>query len=97
MGSYKLSGKAAQDLTGIYIFGIRNFGHSNAKNYIKTLENFVLELSERPSLARDASMFAHELKFYNFKSHVIFYMFTKADNILIVRVLGKHMNFVKHL
>ncbi len=96
MGNYNLSGEASKDITGIYIFSIRNFGFSQAKKYIKELEIFLFELSERKELARDASMFAHNLKYYSYKSHVIFY-FEQKNKILVIRVLGKHMDFIQHL
>lgn len=97
MESYNLSVEASKDITGIYIFSIRNFGFNQAKKYIKDLELFFVELSERKELARDASMFVHNLKYYNFKSHVIFYLKEEKNKIFIVRVLGKHMDFIQHL
>lgn len=97
MANYKLSGEATKDVTGIYIYSIRNFGLKQAKTYLKTLESFFIELAERPELARDASIFAYNLKYYNFKSQVIFYRFTDKKSILIIRVLGKQMDFIQHL
>ncbi len=96
MTRYKLSVEATKDITGIYIYSIRNFGFCQAKIYIKELELFFNELSEREELARDASLFAHNLKYYNYKSHVIFYIKEK-NTVLIIRVLGKHMDFIQHL
>jgi toxin ParE1/3/4 len=97
MENYKLSTEATKDIAGIYIYSIRNFGYNQAKKYIKELEGFFIELSEREELSRDASMFAHNLKYYNFKSHVIFYLEEKDNSVLIIRVLGKHMDFIQHL
>ncbi|MGZ0017003.1 type II toxin-antitoxin system RelE/ParE family toxin [Yeosuana sp. AK3] len=97
MTSYKLSGEATKDLTGIYIYSIRNFGFDEAKTYLKSLEAFLTELATRQELARDASIFANNLKYYNYKSHVIFYTFLDAKTILVVKVLGKHMDFMQHL
>jgi len=97
MGNYKLSVEASKDVAGIYIFSIRNFEFDQAKRYVKELEIFFLELSDRKELARDASMFAHNLKYYNFKSHVVFYLKDENNTILIIRVLGKHMDFIQHL
>jgi toxin ParE1/3/4 len=91
MGSYKLSTEATKDITGIYIFSIRNFGFNQAKKYVTELEAFFIELSEKEELARDASLFAYNLKLYDFKSHVIFYLREEKDTILVVSVLGKYM------
>lgn len=97
MGSYKLSGAASNDVVGIYKFGIKTFGQISAEQYVSSLENFLKELSDRPELARDASMFANNLKYYRFKSNVIFYVFDSTDEILIIRILGKRMDFIQHL
>tara|TARA_R110000765_G_scaffold385204_1_gene477006 strand:- start:300 stop:593 length:294 start_codon:yes stop_codon:yes gene_type:complete len=97
MGIYKLSGASSKDLAGIYKFGIVTFGLSSAKEYLTSLEFFLEELADRKELARDASMFAKDLKYYRFKSHVIFYVFDKPDEIFVIRILGKRMDFIQHL
>ncbi len=97
MGNYSLSSSAAIDLIGIYKFGKKRFGIQQAKKYLFNLEIFLKELSEKPNLARDASMFAHNLKYYNYRSHVIFYLIDGSDTIYIIRVLGSRMNFIEHL
>lgn len=97
MKNYKLSGAASNDIVGIYKFGIKTFGLEPAKEYLISYENFLEELANRPELARDASIFARNLKHYRFKSHVIFYVFDKSNEIFVIRVLGKRMDFVEHL
>ncbi len=97
MGCYKLSGAASNDIAGIYKFGIHQFGLTQAKKYLSLLEKFLNELAERPDLARDATLFANNLHYYNFKSHVIFYLFDGDNSIFIIRILGSRMNFIEHL
>jgi toxin ParE1/3/4 len=97
MATYKLSTSATRDFIGIYKFGINRFGIQQAEKYLLSLEYFLLELSARPELARDASMFAYELKYYNYKAHVIFYLIDATNSIYIIRVLGSRMNFIEHL
>jgi toxin ParE1/3/4 len=97
MESYKLSEAASNDIVGIYKFGIKTFGLEPAKEYLRSIENFLEELANRPELARDASMFARNLKYYSFKSHVIFYAFDESNKILIIRILGKRMDFIQHI
>ena len=75
MGNYKLSGASSSDIVSIYKFGIKTFGLLPAKQYVSSLEFFLEELADKPELARDASIFANNLKHYRFKSHVIFYVF----------------------
>lgn len=97
MANYNLSTRAQYDFVGIYKFGIKYFGRPQAIDYLFELENFLLELAERPELARDASTISNNLKFYNFKAHVIFYVFDDDHKIFVIRVLGKRMNFIEHL
>ncbi|MFS4469676.1 type II toxin-antitoxin system RelE/ParE family toxin [Maribacter sp. 2210JD10-5] len=97
MGIYNLSTRAQFDIVGIYKHGIKFFGAKQASDYLIQLEGFLEELAERPELARDASPIANALKFYNFKGHVIYYLFDGHGEIYVVRVLGKRMNFEEHL
>lgn len=97
VANYELSAYAQADLVGIYKYGIKNFGTGPAVDYLRKLEAFLLELSTRPELEKDASALAVNLKFYQFKAHVIFYVRDDSDSIYVVRVLGKRMNFIEHL
>jgi len=97
MGSYNLSTRAQFDVVGIYKHGIKFFGSEQALDYLTELEEFLEELADRPELARDASPIANALKFYNFRGHVIYYSFDRNNEIYVVRILGKRMNFQEHL
>jgi len=97
MGSYNLSTRAQFDVVGIYKHGIKFFGSEQALDYLTELEEFLEELADRPELARDASPIANALKVYNFRGHVIYYSFDRNNEIYVVRILGKRMNFQEHL
>lgn len=96
MGNYSLSGRAQMDLIGIYKYGKKMFGQENASKYLFELENILENLAERPELARDTSYIAHSLKHYMYRAHVIFYQVDSTNEIFVVRILGKRMNFVQH-
>jgi len=97
MENYSLSVSAQFDLVGIYKFGIRYFGTGQAVVYQKELESLFNELAKRPEIARDVSSIANNLKFYRYKGHYIFYQFEQKNQIYVVRVLGKRMNFIEHV
>lgn len=97
MGSYNLSARAQFDLVGIYKYGKKVFGQEQASGYLYELETILEELADRPELARDASFIAHALKHYRYRAHVIFYQIDDKNQIYVVRILGKRMNFVEHL
>ncbi len=97
MANYSLSPRAQYDLVGIYKYGIKFFGPEQATKHLLNLEDFLEELARRPELAKDASTISGSLKYYSYKAHVIFYQYDDVDEIFIVRVMGKRMNFIKHL
>ena len=97
MGNYNLSTRAQYDLVGIYKYGIKFFGPDQANKYLLNLDDFLEELAGRPELAKDAGIISGSLKYYSYKAHVIFCQIEGVDEIFIVRVLGKRMNFIEHL
>lgn len=96
MGNYSLSGRAQFDIVGIYKYGKKRYGQEQAATYLYEMETFLEDLAERPELARKASFIAHQLKHYNYRAHVIFYQTENENEIYIVRILGKRMNFIEH-
>jgi len=97
MANYDLSVRAQFDMVGIYKFGIKYFGIDQAVKYQYELEEMFNELAERPALSREAFSISSRLLFYRYKSHYIFYQFENETEILVLRVLGKRMNFIEHL
>lgn len=96
MASYKLSNLAKEDLARIYEYGIENFGLSRAQSYLLGLQDQFERLAKGELYVRDASIYANGLKQSQFKREVIFHL-PDDEDILIVRVLGKNMDFMRHL
>jgi len=95
MGNYKLSSKASEDIVNLFEYGIKNFGLIQANNYLNNLTDSLIELSERPELDRKTTLY-WGLNYYLYNAHVIF--FNRLENqLFVVRVLGKRMDFIRHL
>ena len=97
MESYDLSVRAQFDMVGIYKFGIKYFGIDQAVKYQYELEETFNELANRPEIAGDASSLASDLLFYRYIGHYILYQFENKNEIYVVRILGKRMNFIERL
>jgi len=97
MEHYELSQAATNDIIGIYKYGLQQFGDRQAKKYLSELELFLNKLIKNENLARDASMFARNLKYNIFKKHVVFYLIDDENSILVIRILGSRMNFIEHI
>lgn len=96
MAAYKLSGKASADVDGIYEYTIVNFGIEQARAYMVGLNDCFTTLAENPLQGRSADELASDLRRCEYKSHVVFYREMEHYS-LIVRVLHKSMDFVRHV
>lgn len=91
-------GKSAQsDIVNIADYTIENFGIKQARKYRDGLISCFQDLADRPERGR---LYLHKddtlLMRYRHKSHVIFYKRTNTG-VLIIRVLGERMDFIRHL
>ena len=84
-------------MVGIYKYGIMFFGPDQTTKYLLNLEGFLEKLARHPELAKDAGSISSSLKYHSYKAHVIFYQFDGVNEIFIVGLLGKRMNFVEYL
>lgn len=84
------------DIAGIMKYGITQFGFIQAKRYLLNLEENLELLPDRPEIWREVFFVRKELYKYKFKAHMIFFSFQNKE-IYVVRILGQHMDFEKHL
>lgn len=96
MVPYRLSRKADQDIADHYQYGIRRFGIAKARDYLLGLHDCFESLSINPKQGRVADELYVGLFKYSYGSHVIFYM-VEDNSILVARVLGKKMDYPRHL
>lgn len=97
MARYILSKSAQSDIARIADYTIVNFGVKQARTYRDGLISCFESLAVRPERGR---FYLHKdetlLLRYRHKSHVVFYKRTNSG-LLIVRVLGERMDFIRHL
>lgn len=91
MGEYQLSGKADQDLDGIYDYSLEQFGEKIADEYFLSLRDCLLKLADHPQLGRDCSDLVQGYFRFECGRHSIFYTVNKKG-IFVVRVLHQSMN-----
>ena len=96
MVRYILSKSAQSDIVDIADYTIENFGLQQARTYRDGLVSCFEDLAIRPERGR---LFLHKneslLLRYRHNSHVVFFKRTNTG-ILIIRVLGERMDFVRH-
>jgi toxin ParE1/3/4 len=83
--AYRLTRKAEEDLTEVYLTGIRDFGVAQAEVYLaKLLQTFDL-LADNPALARLREEFRPAVRIHPHSAHIIIYRDIDSD-ILIIRI-----------
>lgn len=92
----KISKAASQDMENIYLYGFLTFGESQADIYMGALSDRFGLLCSNPEIGRLDARVNPAVRRFDFESHVIFYD-AEDDHILVVRILHKSMDFVKHL
>lgn len=96
MRRLSISRQADNDLVSISQFTTAEFGESQARKYRDQLRACFASLLDNPHLGRSAQEVAPQLRRIRQQAHVIFYVATPED-ILIVRVLHHSMDFERHL
>jgi toxin ParE1/3/4 len=88
MHSHKLiiSPIARDDLKNIYQFGIRNWGKTQASNYLDTLKAQFWMLTDQPEMGIGREELLPTIRSFPVENHVIFYR-PGVEQIEIIRVL----------
>ncbi len=82
---YKITRKAAEDITHIYIEGVAMFETHQAEAYHTAMERTFELLAENPNMARQSTEITPPVRIHPYQSHLIVYVENDSD-ILIVRV-----------
>ena len=96
MAAYRLSREAAIDLGGIHAYTTVNFGLTQARRYLSGMHERFGDLARQPMLGRSASHLVPNLRRYEYRSHVVFFV-AEDDGVLIVRVLHQSMDVRRHI
>ena len=96
MPGYELSEEASDDVTSILEYTVDEFGRNQARVYLDSLIETFEILASRPNLGTDCSHFLRGARRFNHRSHVIYYR-ARDQDLLILRVLGRDQDPVRHL
>lgn len=96
MVHYKLQPEAEKDLETIWHHTAKEWGVTQAMQYIDDLDNAFKLLTENPRINRQRAEFKPAVRIHPFKKHLIVYIGDK-DPLVIVRVLHAHMDVTAQL
>ena len=93
---YRLSEKAAQDVTDVYVYGARQFGTAQAERYYQRIERLLHFLADNPLLARERLEFSPPVRIHPIEAHIIVYVLDD-EGLLVLRILGGRQNWEQYL
>lgn len=98
MSQYQFTEQAQQDLIQIRRFTIANWGEKQSQHYLCDLEKTLQLLSEMPLMGKSCfDDLGVDVYRFPYGSHVIYYLTTPKETIVLVAVLHKSMVPSKHL
>ena len=96
MPEYRLTSRAEADFAEIADYTIATFGVEQARRYFTEFEACLEALAENPRLGRRAERLAPNLRRFEHRAHVIFYV-EDQNRVLVVRILHASMDAARHL
>lgn len=92
----RLSAEARADVFGIVQFSATQWGVAKARSYVGGLTERLKALAENPRMGPPVEHIDAGLRRYSYLSHIAYYRI-RENEIIVVRVLHKHMLAEKHL
>lgn len=84
--AYRLTRKAAEDLTRLYMDGVQQFGSRQADHHHDLLEKTFRFLASNPHAARLRPELSPEIRIHPVQSHLVIYRIEDDEQILIIRI-----------
>lgn len=92
--AYRLTRKAAEDISTLFSEGAHKFGLGQAEKYHAGLDGIFQLISDNPELARNRLEISPPVRVYPYGSHLIIYLVEGNRDVLIVRVSHGHEDWL---
>ena len=97
MAEYILSEKALEDINNIWIYTAENWSVEQADRYYNLIIDEIEYIVNNLEMARDFDKIRKSYSYSKVKSHLIFFIYGKANEIEVVRVLHERMDIENRL
>lgn len=94
VNNYRLSTQAENEILDIFLYGIEQFGLSQARLYKDGLESCFQLIGNNPRMGRPAASVGEGIRRHEHGSHVIFYEID-GSGVLILTIV--HARSIRHL
>jgi toxin ParE1/3/4 len=92
MAKYKLTNKAVEDLTDIWLYTFEKWSEKQADKYYKMLIDNFNEIARNPGLGKSYSEITNNISGFKVGRHIIFYRIIHDNEIEIIRILHEQMD-----
>lgn len=83
---YKLTRKADEDLTHMFIYGVKQFGLEKATAYFTKIEKSIQIIAQNPRIGRERTEITPPVRIHPSGYHIIIYRIEDDGHILIIRL-----------
>jgi len=87
---YILSRKAEEDIIGIFLTGVEQFGKNQAERYHEQLDKCFRFLAENPLAAHERFEITPPVRIHPVGSHLVIYRVEETGELFIIRVRHGH-------
>lgn len=92
MAKYRITNKAADDLSNIWNYTFATWSEKQADSYYEMLINFCKEFAENPYFGKVYDEISDDLYGFHASKHLIFYKIISNEEVEIVRILHENMD-----
>ena len=96
MPRLELSTDAERDVEGMFLYGVMQFGSSQADSYTAGLRQTLDRIVQHPAAARLREEIRPPVRLYRYRAHHILYA-VDGERIIILRILHRSANWLDHL
>jgi toxin ParE1/3/4 len=93
---YRLTEAAYRDLDNIWLYTFQEWSENQASTYFESITQQIELFSENPQKAKKVQKIKSEIYYFRALSHYVFFKYGN-EQIDIIRILHKMMDFPKHL
>jgi toxin ParE1/3/4 len=94
---YILSRKAEEDIIGIFLTGIEQFGQEQAERYHEQLDKCFRFLAENPLAAHERFEITPPVRIHPVGSHLVIYRVEETGELFIIRVRHGHEDWQSNM
>ncbi len=97
MSKYRISDKAIEDLTNIWLYTFKKWSKEQADRYYQLIIDEIEFIADNFFTGKSLENTRKKYRYSPVKSHLVFYRKTESNIVEIVRILHQKMDIKRHI